>query len=237
MSPNHATLADAITTELGLDTPPVALAFVDAPPPGVAELSDEVPSACTLWRRAEAGVFYAPAARHFNCAVGAMVLGFDLPESVQQKLGASVEMMSGCGYLDPAEAASIPVVAGAKKGVLYGPLRDFPVDPDLVLMWLTPRQAMLYAEAVGSTHWNSAAPATVLGRPACAVLPAAQRAAGSAMSLGCTGMRTFTGIADDRMLVALTGDGADSLVSSLRATGQANATMGSYYREQRAQFA
>ena len=35
-----------------------------------------------LWRRAEAGVFFAPAVRHYHCAVGAMTMGFDLPEQV-----------------------------------------------------------------------------------------------------------------------------------------------------------
>ena len=33
------------------------------------------PAACSFWRKAEAGVFYASAAQHLNCPIGAMTMG------------------------------------------------------------------------------------------------------------------------------------------------------------------
>jgi uncharacterized protein (DUF169 family) len=74
---DHTRLADGLRTKLELDTPPIAISFVQAPPPGVPTTEAVVPSACTFWRRAEQGVFYAPASAHLNCAIGAMVMGFD----------------------------------------------------------------------------------------------------------------------------------------------------------------
>src|SRR3954470_2070215 len=85
---NHSETADRIAALLELELPPVALAFVDEAPDGVESTDAVVPSACAFWRRAEEGVFYAPAEAHFNCPVGAMVMGFDLPEPVQANLGA-----------------------------------------------------------------------------------------------------------------------------------------------------
>ena len=32
-------------------------------------------------------------------------------------------------------------------GIVYGPLGELPIEPDLILLWLTPRQAMFYSEA------------------------------------------------------------------------------------------
>ena len=47
---------------LGLTSPPVAIAFVDAAPPGVSRVAATEPASCSYWRRAAAGeVFYTVA--------------------------------------------------------------------------------------------------------------------------------------------------------------------------------
>src|SRR5262245_44747132 len=92
-------LATTLTELLGLDLPPVALSIADSAPDGVETTDRPVPSSCTLWREAEKGVFYATAAHHFNCPVGSMVMGFDLPEAVQTQLGGLVQSMCDASYL------------------------------------------------------------------------------------------------------------------------------------------
>lgn len=67
---------------------------------------------------------------------------------------------------------------------MYGPLGDFPVEPDVILMWLTPRQAMIFNEATGTSNWTSPSD-KMLGRPACAALPAALNESQPKISLGC----------------------------------------------------
>ncbi|WP_199749217.1 DUF169 domain-containing protein [Amycolatopsis sp. WAC 01376] len=231
----HAHAAARITDLLSTDLPPVALTFTDGPPEGVAVSTEAVPSSCNLWRVAEKGVFYAAAEQHFNCPVGAMVMGFELPAATGEVLGGLVQSMCDARYLDPDEAANIPSVEKKSAGIVYGPLAEFPIEPDLILLWLTPAQAMIYNEAAGNAKWT-ASPMDVSGRPGCAALPLALKSQTPRMALGCIGMRTFTDIADDRILAVLPGGLAEEFVSALETTVAANAEMKKFYETAKAGF-
>ena len=231
----HRTTAADISRLLGLETPPVALAFVTEAPSTVPQTAQLSPASCAFWRHAESGVFYASAAQHFHCQIGAMVMGFDLPPQVVREVGALVEGMSGCGYLSQEESGSIPSVGGGAVGVLYGPLADFPRTPDAVLFWLTPTQAMVYNEAAGAAQWAST-PHRVGGRPGCAALPMAIQAERPSLSFGCTGMRTFTEVADDRMLAVVPGTRLDGFLHDLRVIVTANEAMEAYYVQRKAEL-
>jgi uncharacterized protein (DUF169 family) len=228
--------SERISTSLQLDAPPVALSFVYEPPEAVATLARPVPSSCTFWREAQTRIFYAPAEEHFNCLVGAMVMGFELPPARQTELGGLVQTMAEQDYLDPAEASEIPTMAKPSAGILYGPLAEFPVEPDLVLLWLTPRQAMLFEEAVGAADWTKV-PMTARGRPTCAALPLAKQSGKASLSFGCMGMRVFTEVADDRLLAAVPGDQVADLTDALDRAVASNQAMRSYYEERKAAVA
>jgi uncharacterized protein (DUF169 family) len=229
--------AAAISSKLGLGSPPVALSFVEAAPIGMAVSEQEVPSACTFWRKAETEVFYASAERHFNCPVGAMTMGFEMPEAVQQNLMGVVQKMCGAGYISPEEAAHIPNIKKKKSGIVYGPLHAFPMEPDLVLMWLTPAQAMLYGEAAGTCRWTESMPAAAFGRPSCAALPVAFDKSQSTLSLGCLGMRIFTDISENRLLAVLPGNKIQEFFTALESVTAANEEMGPFYRGHKSNFA
>jgi uncharacterized protein (DUF169 family) len=228
--------AAQMTNRLQLSSPPVALSFVKEPPAGVPAFEGQVPSACTFWREAEARLFYAPAEKHFNCPIGVMTMGLEMTSDVQQNLMTIVEMMCGAKYIGSGEPANIPSVKGEKAGIVYGPLADFPIEPELVLMWLNNRQAMLYNEAAGTCHWTGQGPAHIFGRPACAALPMALDASEATLSLGCLGMRTFTDVADDRLLAVLPGGKIAAFCDALESAVSANEQMGSFYREHKAKF-
>lgn len=234
---NYENAATRISSKLGLGNPPIALSFAETAPAGIATFNEEVPSACTFWRKAERSVFYAPAERHFNCPIGAMTMGFDLPADVRANLMQLVQKMCGVGYISPEEAEKIPSVRKKKSGIVYGPLQDFPMEADLVLMWLTPRQAMLYNEAVGACRWTGGLPASVFGRPACAALPVAFGSSQSTLSLGCMGMRTFTDISEDRLLAALPGTKLEDFLNALESMTEANQNMQAFYEDHKAKFA
>lgn len=233
---DHAATAQKLTDLLALSHPPVALAFVETPPDGLAEATTPVPSACTFWRQAERGTFYAPAAAHYNCPVGSMVMGFQLPASVNEQLGGLVQSMCDAQYLSMDEAAKIPTVAKNSAGIVYGPLHEFPVAPDLVLLWVNVAQAMIYSEAAGRAAWTNA-PMDVSGRPGCAALPLALANGQPGMSLGCAGMRTFTEIGDELTLAALPGTAVDSFVESLAGTVESNTAMRAFYTGHKAAVA
>jgi uncharacterized protein (DUF169 family) len=227
-------LASKLTATLGLDTKPIALALADAPPAGVATFEGTVPSACTFWKRAESAVFYATAAQHFRCPVGAMVMGFELPDDVKAELMEVVGMMVDGGYLDADEAPRIPTLPRTSAGVVYGPLQDFPIEPDAIVLWLTPRQAMLVSEASGACQWTGSTPAVTLGRPACAAIPTAVSRGAMTASLGCIGMRTYTEIADDRMLAVVPAGAVPKLAATLNDIVAANRAMAEFHEVRKA---
>src|SRR5579859_2797568 len=119
---DHATTAQRLSALLSLQHPPVALAFTDQPAEDIPVAAKAVPSSCTFWRQAEQGVFYAAAEQHFNCPVGSMVMGFELPPEVSEQLGGLVQSMCDANYLSMDEAAKIPSVGRGSAGVVYGPL-------------------------------------------------------------------------------------------------------------------
>lgn len=229
-------LAEAVSSKLGLSTPPIAMTFVESAPEGITNFEQVVPSACALWRKAEEGVFYASAERHFNCPIGAMTMGFEMPPEVQQELMGLVQFMCNADYLSADEPPNIPSVKKNKKGIVYGPLQDFPLEPDLILVWLTPRQAMYFNEVAGTVQWTSTAPMPVYGRPACAALPLAFENGQSTLSLGCMGMRTFTEISGDRLLAVLPGNKANEFLNTLSQTMTSNQTMQDFYEGHKARF-
>jgi uncharacterized protein (DUF169 family) len=123
-------------------------------------------------------------------------------------------------------------VTKAKSGILYGPLPEFPIDPDLVLMWLSPRQAMIFSEAAGYADWVTAVDARTLGRPGCAALPIALGGSKPVLTFGCAGMRTFTRISEDRLLAVVPGEKASEVVASLESAAESNRKMQLLYDAQ-----
>lgn len=229
-------LADKLTDKLKLQRPPIGIAFVQEQPNGVKPFKGQVPSACTFWPKAEHETFYATAEQHFNCPVGAMTMGFELPDSVREGLMGLVQQMCADNYLSESEPASIPTVAKKKGGIVYGRLADFPGEPDVVLMWLSPEQAMLYNEAGGSATWSAEMASNLFGRPTCAALPAAINQSRPTMSLGCIGMRTFTGAPADAMVGAVPASKIEEFARALDRTIASNKVMQEFYEGHKAQF-
>jgi uncharacterized protein (DUF169 family) len=95
---------------------------------------------------------------------------------------------------------------------------------------------MLYSEAAGTSHWTAPAPSAVLGRPACAALPVALNQSRPTLSFGCTGMRTFTDISENRLLGVVRGDQLQEFVAAVEAARASNQAMQSFYDTHRARF-
>lgn len=224
--------ARRLTVALELDLPPVALRFVSHAPDDVPEVGRDLPSSCSYWREAENRTFYASLDQHLHCAIGAMVMGFQISDEVRAQLGEVITAMAECGYLSPEEAAAIPVMPKGHVGIVYGPLSQTPQTPDLMLLWANAKQAMLCGEAAGSAAWTSD-PTTMTGRPGCAALPRAMNGGSPAMSIGCIGMRTFTEIPDDRILVAVPGVGLAAFIADVERLNAANDAMRQIYRGMR----
>ena len=228
-------LISQLKNDVGLELEPVALKRVTTAPAGIRVMTEQLPSACAFWRKAETEVFYAGAEVHLGCPIGAMVMGFNLPKEKGDELASLVKEMLSIFYIQEEEVANIPKLKGSHRGILYGPLAIFPMEPELVLLWLTPAQAMILQEATGEITWSLGTEAGLFGRPACAVLPKSLERNKPALSLGCTGMRTFTEIAEDRMLLAIPASALPALEDKLQKAVSANRRMKGLYLQKKQQ--
>ena len=222
--------ARRLAAELGLRFPPVALSFVDAPPPDIPRADTAEPSSCAFWRRAEERVFYAAAEDHFNCPLGAMVMGLPLGEEQMAQLQDTVGMMCGLSYVREEEVEHVPKVDRASAGIVYGPLEQFPLEPSAVLIWLTPRQAMVMSECFGLMDW-AAGHAGILGRPGCGAIPIALAGGRPTQSYGCTGMRINTALPEELLLMVLPGSVLGSVAANLDRIREVHRQMESHYQE------
>ncbi|MBI3271097.1 MAG: DUF169 domain-containing protein [Planctomycetes bacterium] len=216
-------LGTKLMTLLGLRHSPVAVSFRKEAPAGVRRVAASGPAGCSYWRLAAEGhVFFTEAADHYNCPIGAHTHGVTLPPERAKELEAVVGTMVGLEYLTMAEVPSIPKRTEPFGVAVYAPLGAAPVDPDLVLVRGTARQVMLVAEAAASAGIGH--DGTAMGRPACAMLPAALQSGRGVTSLGCIGNRVYTGLADDELYYTIPGpklpDVAARLETILRANGE-----------------
>ena len=217
-----------LTETLGLQRPPIGLTFAHEPPKDIPALDEFVPSACAMWTRAETGLFFAPASSHYHCPLGAMVMGFDLPDEQTALLQDELGMMCGANYVREEELALVPKISESTVGIIYGPLSQFSLHPDLVLLWLSPKQSMIMSESCGSINWSNI-PQGLFGRPGCASLAYAATQKQPGQSLGCVGMRINTEINDDLMLMAVPKESLDSLSVELPALAKIHKDMEAHY--------
>src|SRR6202049_3776516 len=185
---------------VGLARRPVAVAFLDSVPAGVARFSGTEPSGCSFWRLAADGrVFYTVPEDHFNCAVGAYTHNIALSPEREKETEQTLQMMFGVGYIRPEDVPGIRRLAKAPAVTVFAPLGAAPVAPDVVLFACRPAAAMLLNEAAMRAGSGGMLPP--LGRPSCMALPAAL-ASGTVSSLGCAGNRMYTGLPEDELYFA-----------------------------------
>ena len=77
-----------------------------------------------------------------------------------------------------------------------------PVEPDLALMWAALPQMGVAQEIVGKVMRKNNLRGASFTRPACGTLPIARQFRKPALSLGCVGMRVYTGTPPHLFLVA-----------------------------------
>jgi len=216
-------IADQLTRQLELDMPPVQVSYLQEPPPGLAEHPGGVPSVCTFFALGTKKPFYASLPQHEDCEVGAFVLGIPPAGHVGERLMSTIGRMQSIGYLNPGEEALVPHNATPPKFVAYGPLGSLPVPPTGVLVFATPKSAMLAVEAAGSSA--DARPVTMNGRPMCAIMPILNHGTPVGVSLGCTGSRIYTDIGADKMVVGIRGDHLVRFAEKLQRICEANAVI------------
>lgn len=219
----------AALSSLNLTHPPVAVAFMAAPPDGLTRVPRPDPASCGYWKQASEGrAFYTTADDHQNCPVGAFTHGVALSPAKRQELEGLVGTMVELKYLRAEEVPQIPHRTSPLQVAAYAPLEQAGFRPDVVIFRGTPRQIMLISEAAR----RAGAPdeSAVMGRPACAMLPKAIDAPQAVTSVGCIGNRVYTGLDDNDLYLSVPGGLVDRVLAEIPTIVNANVELEKFHR-------
>ena len=228
-------IEERISKTLALKRRPVAVKFQTDPPSGVSKFEGLEPSGCSFWRLAAAGrTFYTVPSDHYNCAVGSHTHNIPLPAERAQELEQTLSFMTGLGYLKMEEVPGIPRLQQTPGAIVYSPLGEAPVDPDVVIFAGPAAQIMLLQEA--AQRAGRAAQFPMLGRPTCMALPAAM-AHGAVTSSGCIGNRVYTDLGEGELYSVVSGKDIARIADELETITAANAKLAEYHKSRRVEIA
>lgn len=228
---DYRIIEQRLSEVLGLQRRPVAVTFRETPPAGVSKFTGMEPSGCSFWRIAAGGrTFYTVPSDHYNCPIGSYTHHLSLPQHRTQELDQTLSFMAGIGYIRMEEVPSIPRLSQPPGVVIYAPLGDTPVEPDVVLFTGRPGRVMLLQEA--ALRAGVGAQVSLFGRPTCMVLPAAL-AHGVVASTGCIGNRVYTDVGEDELYVAVLGRDLPRIAEEAQTITAANAKLSEYHRGRR----
>ena len=229
---DYQSQANQLLSSLKLSLSPIAIAFCDGVPAGVSTYDGSVPAGCVFWQEAATRTFVTSTKDHELCSIGVHTHHLSQPSASQQgELQEALQAMIGLDYVRAEEVAAIPVLQREARHILYGPLADFPIDPDVVLLFAHAQQGLILSEATGRVD-EGIPPA--MGRPACAVVPQVFNNGCAAMSLGCCGARAYLDeLTDSVSLWALPGNKLDRYCEQITVLARANKTLTMFHQRRR----
>jgi uncharacterized protein (DUF169 family) len=238
MNQDYKALAGALTELLSLQTPPLAITFTQADPPGMPRYEGEMPAptpdgrtgkvsaGCVFWMKATDRTFHTCAEDHGNCSVGSLTHGFITLDVAATR--ADVRALVESQWVTPAVFPHIPVVKKRPQCVVYGPLADTQMDPDVVFLRVNGKTAMILHDALPDLRFE--------GKPQCHIIPIAKEEGQVALSVGCMLSRVRTGMPNTEMTCAIPAKKLADVVEKLRATSRADKAVATYAAEDAHRF-
>jgi uncharacterized protein (DUF169 family) len=165
---NYSQLAATLAASLDLQQAPVAISFADSLPASVKSHAGRVPAGCRFWEDGAVTAFATSASDHSLCAIGVYTHNLQTSPAQQTDLMDALKVFGDLEYVRQEDLAFIPVLASQPAYVVYAPLADSPLPPDVVLLFVNANQTLILSEATQQVE-NQNAPA--MGRPACAIVP------------------------------------------------------------------
>jgi uncharacterized protein (DUF169 family) len=233
-----AQLSEALQSNLHLTAAPMAITFAE-PPAGVPAFdapmpspapdgrTGRVPAGCVFWMHGPERTFSTVAQDHANCSVGSMTHGFKTMEEVAGNGDVAALLESGWVSMDV--VPQIPVVHEKPGAVVYGPLAETPVDPDVVFIRLNAKQLMVLSDAVPGLR--------VEGKPQCHIVAIAKEQGEVAASVGCMLSRVRTGMPSTEMTCAIPASKLGEVVASIERNAVADAAVAQYASQDAQRFA
>jgi len=223
----------------GLAVQPIGIAFMSAtaagidriqrsmPPPSADGRTGAVPASCVFWIEAARGVSATTAEDHGNCSVGALTHGFKTMQEISHN--ADVKALCESGWITAEATARIAAVREQPKSIVYGPLRNMPAEPSVVLLRLNGKQQMLLHDAWPSVRFE--------GKPQCHIIPIAKEGGDIAVSVGCMLSRVRTGMSNNEVTCAIPIKYVTELIERLRTARAADVLVATYAAEDSRRFA
>jgi len=213
--------------------PPVAICFADSIPAGLGSVANRVPAGCRFWEDASRKAFVTSASDHSLCAIGVYTHNLRPSAGHQADLGDALRVFNQLGYVREEDIPSIPVLKYRHQYVIYSPLAETPLPPDVVILFVNASQTLVLSEATQQVE-NETAPA--MGRPACAIVPQVMNTGRAALSLGCCGARAYLDVLTDGVAVfAIPGLKLDAYVERIQALANANSMLSTFHEIRRRQ--
>jgi uncharacterized protein (DUF169 family) len=207
MNLDYAALSDKLTSILALKGSPVAVKLIrtESGTPEGLNRTNEVLRHCEMVQKARGGSkFYATVEQH-ACKGGAGMLGMiEIPENIK-----SGEFYYKLGRFSSVEHAAetmqaVPGVDFKTYATAYAPLGETPFEPDVVVLVVNPRQAMMIAQAnVYELHSRNTADFSGI-QSLCGDAVAAPLIRDSInFTLGCSGSRKYAKVSEDELIVGI----------------------------------
>lgn len=229
MTPRMSKLvAESLQSSLGLGLPPIAVILTNEVPDGIPAFEGSVAAGCAFWERAASSVFSTNAADHALCSIGIHTHNLaGAPPTHMHELKTTLKVLNDLDYVRDEEVAAIPVLDHSIEHVIYGPLGDVSLTPDVVVLFAHARHSLVITEAVQQIE-SGVPPA--MGRPACAMIPQVKNGQRAAMSLGCCGARAYVdALTDDIALWALPGADIARYAERIAKLAAANDMLGKFH--------
>jgi uncharacterized protein (DUF169 family) len=223
---------------LGLGVPPIGIAFLSEIPSGIRRIERALPpptpdgrtgpvaASCVFWIEATETVFATVAEDHGNCSVGSLTHGF---KTMAQIAGnADVAALCESGWVTPDAVAKIAVVRDKPASIVYGPLRDLAIEPEVILLRLNGKQQMLLHDAWPELRFE--------GKPQYHIIPIAKERGEIAVSVGCMLSRVRTGMSNNEVTCAIPASRVAELIDRLQAARIADNAVAAYAAEDSRRF-
>jgi len=223
MIPTYIDISATLTRSLKLHQAPIAISFTETRPERIQAYDGNAPAGCRFWEEASARAFVTAPADHHLCAIG--MYTHNLPSSTAQDedLGDALKVFSDLGYLRAQDIPLVPKLQKQSKHVVYAPLSETPLTPEVVLLFVDASQTLILSEA---TQQLEAENPPAMGRPACAIVPQVVNTGRAALSLGCCGARAYLDVLTDVVaLFAIPGLKLAAYTERIEALASANATL------------
>jgi uncharacterized protein (DUF169 family) len=239
MSQDWNDLAGRLRSSLSLTAAPIAITFRAGPVDGVAPFPAPMPeplpdgrtgrvaAGCVFWMHATESTFGTVAEDHGNCSVGSLTHGFKTLDEVAGN--SDVAALLDTGWVTMDVVPQIPVVTEKPGTVVYGPLAETPVDPDVVLLRLNAKQLMVVSDAVPGLR--------VEGKPQCHIVAIAKEQGEIAASVGCALSRVRTGMAATEMTCAIPAAKVGDVVAAIERNSVADSAVAQYAGQDALRFA